>query len=119
MNECVACLMPDGAVLAVGLATQVFDGTITLRRGDTLEELARLHGHTGVVRSLAFMPDGTRLATGADDHLIKLWHVAAAQELLTIDWHKDAVTGLAFAPDGQTLASASHDGSLRLWFAPK
>ena len=110
---------PDGATLAVGLATKVADASIMLRKGDTLERLAELSGHAGVVRSLAFSPDGSRLASGADDHLIKLWHVPTGQELLTIDFHAGGVTGLAFSPDGQTLLSCSHDHSVRLWNAPR
>jgi WD40 repeat protein/serine/threonine protein kinase len=110
---------PDGAVLAVGLATKTADASVMLRRGNTFERLADLSGHSGVVRSLAFSPDGSRLASGADDNLIKLWHVATGQELITIDWHKGLVSGLAFSPDGRSLASCSHDDSVRLWFAPE
>jgi hypothetical protein len=42
----------------------------------TGEEVARLHGHTTYVWSLAFSPDGATLASGSGDFTVRLWDTA-------------------------------------------
>ncbi|MEM7392420.1 MAG: WD40 repeat domain-containing protein, partial [Verrucomicrobiota bacterium] len=42
-----------------------------------------LRGHTGRVRSLRFSKDGTRLLSGAEDGMAKLWHLKARIELMS------------------------------------
>jgi hypothetical protein len=39
-------------------------------------EVARLSGHTSYVWSLAWSPDGTRLASGSGDSTLRLWDTA-------------------------------------------
>src|SRR5438067_1613209 len=66
-----------------------------------------LKGHTRVVYSVAYSPDGKTLASGSDDRTIKLWDVATGKEQATLRGHKDAVLKVAYSPNGKTLASAS------------
>jgi WD40 repeat protein/transcriptional regulator with XRE-family HTH domain len=71
----------------------------------------------GGIISLAFTPDGERLATGDADGKIRLWRVADGKQLLTIQGHGSWVWSIGFSPDGQTLASGSEDSAICLWDA--
>jgi hypothetical protein len=78
--------------------------------------LLTLKGHKGEIHSVAFSPDGKRLASGDDAGTLKVWDAASGQELLSSQGHKGQVLSVAFSPDGKRLASAG-GGALRLWDA--
>jgi WD40 repeat protein len=69
-----------------------------------------LRGHTLPVLSVAFSPDGRRLASaggfGAEPGQVKLWDAQTGQEIRTLTGHTGEVTSVAFSPDGRRLASA-------------
>ena len=76
-----------------------------------------LEGHTGLVKSVSFSPDGDTLASGSNDDTIRLWDANTGSHLRTLTGHTDTVFSVAFSPDGQTLASGSGDETIRLWDA--
>jgi WD40 repeat protein/tRNA A-37 threonylcarbamoyl transferase component Bud32 len=80
-------------------------------------ELRTLKVQTLSVRSLAFSPDGSRLASGSLDGSIKVWDAASGQELHTLKGHARAVYTMFFSPDGTRLKSGSNDGTIKLWDA--
>src|SRR5262249_46527376 len=63
--------------------------------------------HTAAVSSVAFSPNGKFLATGGEDHVVKVWNVATRKLVWTLAGHKNQVFALAFSPDGEMLASVS------------
>ncbi|KAF7136923.1 hypothetical protein CNMCM5793_006585 [Aspergillus hiratsukae] len=78
-------------------------------------QMQTLEGHSDWVRSAAFSGDGQTLASGSDDHTIKLWDTKTGAELQTLKGHSDSVSSVAFSGDGQTLASGSDDHTIKLW----
>ena len=76
-----------------------------------------LEGHRGTVRSVAFSPDGSTLASGSWDDTIRLWNAVTGEHKTTLEGHWGTVNSVAFSPDGSTLASGSYDDTIRLWNA--
>ncbi len=77
--------------------------------------LQTLHGHTDLVRAIAFHPRENRLVSASYDQSIKVWDLKSGEELDTLRGHSDLVNAVAFVGDGSRLASASWDGTVRLW----
>jgi len=105
-------LSPDGNCLAVGTA----ESRIQVWEVSPFKPLLSLTGHTDIVHSLAFSPEGTYLASGSGDWdcSIKIWELATQTLKQTLADHQWAVNALQFSPDGQYLASASSDKTVKV-----
>ncbi len=71
--------------------------------------------HQGMVFSVAFNRDGSRLATGCNDNVVRLWDTETGDEVIELRGHTGYVHAVAFSPDGSMLASASGDRTVRIW----
>ena len=78
------------------------------------QHIAALEGHTRYVRSVAFSPDGSTLASGSQDSTTKLWDVGTRRNIATIK-HTHLVRSVAFSSDGATLAVGSNSKAVELW----
>lgn len=65
--------------------------------------------------SVAFSPDGARLASGSFDEKILLWNVNDGQLIITLAGHTEAVLSVEFSKDGRYLVSCGDDSSVKLW----
>jgi WD40 repeat protein len=103
----------EGVGVGQMLASGSGDGTVKLW---SLEgrELQTFSGHSMLVRSVKFSPNGKMLASGSDDGTIKLWSLDG-QEIQTFSGHSAGVNSVGFSPNGQMLASGSADGTVKLW----
>ncbi|KAF7982115.1 hypothetical protein HWV62_29831 [Athelia sp. TMB] len=74
--------------------------------------------HTDCVKSVAFSPDGRRIASGSDDQSIRVWDAETCTLIAgPFVGHTGRVESVAFSPDGQRIVSGSDDQSVRLWDA--
>jgi eukaryotic-like serine/threonine-protein kinase len=89
-------------------------GTTTSAKGPQPRKI--LIGHTAPVRCLAFSRDGSRLATGDDQGVVRVWKMPDGAALTDRKRHPLALRALAFAFNG-TLASGSEDGRIVFWDA--
>jgi WD40 repeat protein len=99
---------PDGKLLVSTAQPKVFrnSGEVPLRFWDvsTGQEQSRLGGQGGGAVTMAFSPDGERLATAGDDCIVRLWDLKTAREKWQIAGFRGTPVAVAFSPDGKYLA---------------
>jgi WD40 repeat protein/serine/threonine protein kinase len=110
-----AAFSPDGRIFTAAS----FNSIARVWETASLREVATLRRFLLGAHSVAFSPDGTRLASSSTGpETIKLWSVESHQEVLTLESEQSRFVFSAFSPDGNVLGSLSMEGFLHLWRAP-
>ncbi|NUR30511.1 MAG: protein kinase [Catenulispora sp.] len=121
LTQVTVSARPNGVAFnAAGLvAVGIGDGTILLldsTRADDASARWTFTGHSQLVYSVAFSPDGKTLASSSFDRSVRLWDVStpsAAKQLGSLT-HSDRVFDIAFHPQGKIVAAGSADRQLIL-----
>ena len=130
-RENIATLQAPGVSVAFSL-----DGTLLASASDVVElwdavtgvNIATLQGHTDLVYSVAFSPDGKTLASGSEDDMVKLWDVSpyitpiTPPESLTEDVNHDGIVNIQdlvlvasnLGKTGQNAADVNGDGQVNI-----
>ena len=125
-SRALALLSTESSVRSVvfslhgALAAGLENGRVELWEVETGERIGTLrHADWDRVTAVAFSPDGTSLASGSWEQVIKLWEVESRREMgiWEVPRESDSVWPLpvAFSPDGRRLVSGFQDGTVRLW----
>ncbi len=92
------------------------------------------YGHTGPINSIAWSPDGSRIASagggeGTPKHMersqlyyienrdfaVRIWDATLFQLVHVLQGHTERVASVAWSPDAKKLASGSWDNTVRIW----
>jgi WD40 repeat protein len=72
-------------------------------------------GHTDMVTSVSFSPDGRHIVSGSDDNTIRVWDAETGETVSgTFQGYTDWVTSVGFSPDGRHIVSSSHDITVKV-----
>ncbi len=124
---------PDGNTLAIGGTNYTetptgptYKGVLELWNVSTGKRIASLPtAANGIVKSVAFSPNGRRLAIGGANSIpglvpspvLEMWNVSTAT-LITSQTRSDpggGYTSVVFSPDGATLGVGGFGGTLEIW----
>ena len=118
---------PDGKLIATGSdAVRIWDA----KSRSILRSIAA-PGPAGVIREVAFSPDGASLASVGDDGHARLWNVSSGALIHSFVINESGcesesvgrqdaaecpeMRGVAFSPDGTRLATANADSTATVW----
>ena len=112
-NEIGIAFSPDGRFLATAGRTSLKIWETASGQEHLNLPLSGLHA-----ASVAFSPDGKRLAVGmAGGAPSSVWDIGNATKLFDLVGHTGSVTDIAFSPDGTRIATASNDFTAKVWDA--
>jgi WD40 repeat protein len=119
---CVA-FSPDGKRVASGSGIpdpanpRESVGTVYVWDADTGKITASFQGHTGLVRCLAFTPDGAHVVSAAanKDNSVVVWDARTGQVVRNVTGHDGTINAIRFSPDGKVIATGDANGVVRLW----
>lgn len=114
----LAMLLPGGCATSEQASTELH-----------YQSFQTLRGHTSLVKSVAWSPDGKRLASGglaiSDSDTVRMWDAVTGRQLWVLQAHiaekfQDKplpfVSSLTWSPDGKYLATSGVE-TIRLWDA--
>jgi WD40 repeat protein len=78
-------------------------------------------GHNGPVLSVAWSPDGKRIASASIDHTVQVWNAVDGGNVFIYRGHPSQtqdVNSVTWSPlDGKRIASGSTDTTVQVWVA--
>src|SRR5438067_2150966 len=102
------------SVSLCSMSVILWSPVLSLALADGPQPRLVLKGHQAEVTSIAFSPDGKRLATASGDRTVKIWDLETGKEVNTLKGHGNYVNSACFSPDGKLIATGSEDKTVRI-----
>ena len=69
-----------------------------------------LEGHSGIINTVVFSPDGSRVVSSSDDETVRIWDVQTGECQYILEGHSGRIRSVVFSPDGsRVVVSGSSD----------
>ena len=108
-----AAWSPDGRFLATCSDNKKKAANIWNTRSGALSHA--LEGHTDIITTLAYNPQGDLVVTGSQDGTAKLWDSRTGFCIRTFEGQLGPVTSVAWHPNGTEVYAASKDGTVCIY----
>ena len=108
---------PDGNRI-VSISNSLFGHTVQIWDAYTGQGLKELKGHTKVINSAVFSPNGKYIVSASDDGTVRIWDSRTGEQIGDVlKGHTAKVEYATFSPNGRQIVSASEDKTIRIWDA--
>ncbi|KAG2740349.1 WD40 repeat-like protein [Suillus brevipes Sb2] len=89
-----------------------------LQHADTGELVFDIDDHQGLVFTVAYSPNGTKIASGSKDCTVRIWNATTGKQQTQPLIHDSPVNSLVWSSDSRRLISGCVDGQIYFWSAP-
>ncbi len=83
--------------------------------GDTSTLIREYEKQDGPVISVAFSPDGNRIAVGSSAEEVRVYKTDTGERVASFKGHQGGIYSVVFRPNGEQLAAAGFDGTVRIY----
>jgi WD40 repeat protein len=103
---------PDGRHLLSGSdqIAEVWDA-------ESGEKTQSLRGHTGSIKRVAYVFDGSQAMTASNDGTARIWDIASGRVLLVLREHRSPVVAIQSSANNRDVITADRTGRVIVWSA--